>query len=78
MAGAVVSGLAMAAGSVLASAVTKPKKPKATAVPRAAPQLRQPSVLRNAIIGRHGAGENKRTGMGGAEAPAGAKSKLGM
>lgn len=66
------------AGSLATAIIAKPKVPKAAvAGPRMAAQPRTSSALRDAILARRGTRDNQRTGMGGAEAGAGLKTKLG-
>lgn len=77
---AIGAALIGATASVATAVITKPKKPKAAA---AAPQRgrledRSSSVVRDALLARAGTRDNQRTGLGGAEAPVGIKSKLGQ
>lgn len=73
---AIGAALIATAGTVAATVLSKPKVPKAPLQAPAA-QARSTSVVSDAILARRGTRDNQRSGLGGAEATTGVKTRLG-
>lgn len=72
--GSLVGGVVGAVSSIF----SKPKAASTTvSIPRQV-QVRTNSAASDALLARRGSRANQRTGLGGAEAPGGTKTKLGQ